>query len=125
MSKSLGNLVFVSDLRTEIDPRAIRLALMAHHYRSDFEWFDDEGPKAQTDLDLLIEACAIAEPLSEGQLMDEVREALDDDLNAPQRGNFYSNQRKSSSTTHLKDMKVALPPPPHCAESKFDSHVFP
>ena len=83
MSKSLGNLVFVSDLRTEIDPRAIRLALMAHHYRSDFEWFDDEGPKAQSDLDLLIEACAIAEPLSEGQLMDEVREALDDDLNAP------------------------------------------
>ena len=83
MSKSLGNFVFVSDLRTEIDPRAIRLALMAHHYRSDFEWFDDEGPKAQTDLDLLIEACAIAEPLSEGQLMDEVREALDDDLNAP------------------------------------------
>ena len=83
MSKSLGNLVFVSDLRTEIDPRAIRLALMAHHYRSDFEWFDDEGPKAQTDLDLLIEACAIAEPLSEGQLMDAVREALDDDLNAP------------------------------------------
>ncbi len=83
MSKSLGNLVFVSDLRTEIDPRAIRLALMAHHYRSDFEWFDDEGPKAQTDLDLLIEACATAEPLSEGQLMDEVREALDDDLNAP------------------------------------------
>ena len=83
MSKSLGNLVFVSDLRTEIDPRAIRLALMAHHYRSDFEWFDDEGPKAQTDLDLLIEACAIAEPRSEGQLMDEVREALDDDLNAP------------------------------------------
>ena len=83
MSKSLGNLGFVSDLRTEIDPRAIRLALMAHHYRSDFEWFDDEGPKAQPDLDLLIEACAIAEPLSEGQLMDEVREALDDDLNAP------------------------------------------
>ena len=83
MSKSLGNLVFVSDLRTEIDPRAIRLALMAHHYRSDFEWFDDEGPKAQTDLDLLIEACATAEPLSEGQLMDQVREALDDDLNAP------------------------------------------
>ena len=83
MSKSLGNLVFVSDLRQEIDARAIRLALMAHHYRLDFEWFDEEGPKAQTDLDLLIEACAIAQPLSEGRLMDEVRDALDDDLNAP------------------------------------------
>jgi len=33
MSKSLGNLVFVSELRKTADPRAIRLALMAHHYR--------------------------------------------------------------------------------------------
>ncbi|MGH9178012.1 MAG: cysteine--tRNA ligase, partial [Acidimicrobiales bacterium] len=33
MSKSLGNLVFVSDLRKEWDPRAIRLAVAANHYR--------------------------------------------------------------------------------------------
>ena len=33
MSKSLGNLVFVSDLRKEYDPRAIRLGIVAHHYR--------------------------------------------------------------------------------------------
>ena len=39
MSKSLGNLVFVSRLRAEgTDPMAIRLALLAHHYRSDWEW---------------------------------------------------------------------------------------
>ena len=46
MSKSLGNLVFVSDLLKIADPRAIRLALMRHHYRSGFEWYDtdlDEG----------------------------------------------------------------------------------
>ncbi|GIS98654.1 MAG: hypothetical protein CM1200mP26_03670 [Acidimicrobiales bacterium] len=44
--KSLGNLVFVRNLRHMHDPRAIRLALMAHHYRGGFEWFDydiDEG----------------------------------------------------------------------------------
>jgi len=40
MSKSLGNLVFVRNLRRMHDPRAIRLALMAHHYRDGFEWFD-------------------------------------------------------------------------------------
>ncbi|HBU03039.1 MAG TPA: cysteine--tRNA ligase, partial [Acidimicrobiaceae bacterium] len=40
MSKSLGNLVFVSELVKTADPRAIRLALMRHHYRSDWEWFD-------------------------------------------------------------------------------------
>ena len=33
MSKSLGNLVFVSDLLKECDPRAIRLAVVEHHYR--------------------------------------------------------------------------------------------
>jgi L-cysteine:1D-myo-inositol 2-amino-2-deoxy-alpha-D-glucopyranoside ligase len=41
MSKSLGNLVFVSRLRQAgTDPMAIRLALHAHHYRSDWEWTD-------------------------------------------------------------------------------------
>ena len=39
MSKSLGNLVFVSVLRDSgVDPMAIRLAILAHHYRSDWEW---------------------------------------------------------------------------------------
>ena len=33
MSKSLGNLVFVDELRKEWDPRAIRLAVLEHHYR--------------------------------------------------------------------------------------------
>jgi len=83
MSKSLGNLVFVSDLRKTIDPRAIRLALMAHHYRSGFEWFDDEGPQAQRDLELLVRSAEGAEPAKDGPLIDQVRDALDDDLNTP------------------------------------------
>src|SRR5260370_4877452 len=42
MSKSLGNLVFVNRLLTDgVDPMAIRLALLAHHYSSDWEWTDD------------------------------------------------------------------------------------
>ena len=41
MSKSLGNLVFVSRLLADgMDPMAIRMALLAHHYRSDWEWTD-------------------------------------------------------------------------------------
>ena len=43
MSKSKGNLVFVSRLRGDgVDPMAIRLALLAHHYRTDWEWTDDD-----------------------------------------------------------------------------------
>src|SRR5699024_9280937 len=42
MSKSLGNLVFVSKLvAAGIDPSAIRLGVFAGHYRSDRDWSDE------------------------------------------------------------------------------------
>jgi len=88
MSKSLGNLVFVSDLRARIDPRAIRLALMAHHYHTEWEWFDSEGLAAQRDLDTLVSAGAGASPAAgsgdgSSGLLAEVQAVLDDNLNAP------------------------------------------
>ena len=45
MSKSLGNLVFVDALRREFDPRAIRLAIIEHHYRREWEWDDTLMPR--------------------------------------------------------------------------------
>ena len=51
MSKSRGNLVFVSRLLSEgVDPRVIRLALLAHHYRSNWEWTDEERVTAEARL---------------------------------------------------------------------------
>ena len=51
MSKSRGNLVFVSKLRSSgVDPMAIRLALLAHEQGSDWEWYDDEIGLAQSRL---------------------------------------------------------------------------
>ena len=48
MSKSKGNLVFVSALRRSgVDPMAIRLALLAHHYRDNWEWSDELLVSAQ------------------------------------------------------------------------------
>src|SRR6202453_1054979 len=61
MSKSLGNLVFVSRLRAAgTDPMAIRLALLAHHYRSDWEWTDEVLAQAQPRLDRWRAAVAVA-----------------------------------------------------------------
>ncbi len=77
MSKSLGNLVFVSDLRKEWDPRAIRLAAHAHHYRTPWEWDDTVLPTAAVRL----EAWTAAGPGDGG--LDEARTALDDDLDTP------------------------------------------
>jgi L-cysteine:1D-myo-inositol 2-amino-2-deoxy-alpha-D-glucopyranoside ligase len=52
MSKSLGNLVLVSQLRAQgVDPVAIRLAVLAHHYREDWDWDDDVLATAQARLE--------------------------------------------------------------------------
>jgi L-cysteine:1D-myo-inositol 2-amino-2-deoxy-alpha-D-glucopyranoside ligase len=52
MSKSLGNLVFVSQLRESgVDPMAIRLAVLAHHYRQDWDWTDADLAAAAARLD--------------------------------------------------------------------------
>jgi L-cysteine:1D-myo-inositol 2-amino-2-deoxy-alpha-D-glucopyranoside ligase len=77
MSKSLGNLIFVSDLLKEWDAAAIRVAIIGHHYRSNWEWFDHLMPAAADGL----ERWRAAGP-GDGAL-DEVRAALDDDLDTP------------------------------------------
>jgi L-cysteine:1D-myo-inositol 2-amino-2-deoxy-alpha-D-glucopyranoside ligase len=74
MSKSLGNLVFVSDLREQYDPRAIRLTLVANHYRESWEWTDAMMPAASERLERWHAAGQ-----GDGAL-DEVRAALDADL---------------------------------------------
>ena len=52
MSKSLGNLVFVSRLVADgADPMAVRLAIMGHHYRSDWDWTAAGLAAAQDRLD--------------------------------------------------------------------------
>ncbi|HWA65883.1 MAG TPA: cysteine--1-D-myo-inosityl 2-amino-2-deoxy-alpha-D-glucopyranoside ligase [Mycobacteriales bacterium] len=51
MSKSRGNLVFVSKLRAAgVDPMAIRLALLAHHHTQPWEWTAQDLEAAQTRL---------------------------------------------------------------------------
>jgi L-cysteine:1D-myo-inositol 2-amino-2-deoxy-alpha-D-glucopyranoside ligase len=77
MSKSLGNLVFVSDLRKVWDPRVIRLAVLGHHYRSGWEWSEALMAEAADRL-------AAWDAASEGDAgLAEVRAALDDDLDTP------------------------------------------
>jgi L-cysteine:1D-myo-inositol 2-amino-2-deoxy-alpha-D-glucopyranoside ligase len=83
MSKSLGNLVFVSDLLKVADPRAIRLALMHHHYRSGFEWFDTDLDDGTALLHRLLAAAEHDTGPDPRPFAQRVRDAIDDDLNAP------------------------------------------
>jgi L-cysteine:1D-myo-inositol 2-amino-2-deoxy-alpha-D-glucopyranoside ligase len=83
MSKSLGNLVFVSDLLKTTDPRAIRLALTRHHYRSGFEWYDTDLDEAVALLHRLLAAAERTDGPDPVPFAQRVRNALDDDLDAP------------------------------------------
>ncbi len=84
MSKSKGNLVLVSRLREAgVDPMAIRLALLAHHYRSDWEWTDADLSGAQQRLDSWRTAVGGASREQAEALAHAVRRALADDLDAP------------------------------------------
>ena len=83
MSKSLGNLVFISDLRETADPRAIRLALMHHHYRSGFEWHDTDIQDGTALLHRLVAAAQSTNGPDPAPFAARVCEAIDDDLDAP------------------------------------------
>jgi L-cysteine:1D-myo-inositol 2-amino-2-deoxy-alpha-D-glucopyranoside ligase len=77
MSKSLGNLVFVHTLLESHDAAAIRLALLAHHYR---ESWDFDGAQLENASDRLERWRRSGE--GEGAL-EAVRARLDDDLDTP------------------------------------------
>jgi len=99
MSKSLGNLVFVSVLRSAgVDPMAIRLAILAHHYRQDWDWTAAGLAGAERRLDRWRRAVALGAGGQAGRPRDwaaaaddpaavavlaSVRERMAEDLDAP------------------------------------------
>jgi L-cysteine:1D-myo-inositol 2-amino-2-deoxy-alpha-D-glucopyranoside ligase len=83
MSKSLGNLAFVSKLVAGgADPMAIRAALLDGHYRVDRPWSDDLLAQATERVTVWREAALRAgEPAD--KTVTTIREALADDLDSP------------------------------------------
>jgi L-cysteine:1D-myo-inositol 2-amino-2-deoxy-alpha-D-glucopyranoside ligase len=80
MSKSLGNLVFVEELVAHSEPAAVRVALLDHHYRTDWDWTRGDLERAVARLELWRSATALS---GDGPL-ELVRAALDNDLDSPQ-----------------------------------------
>lgn len=84
MSKSRGNLVFVSALRNDgVDPAAIRLALLSRHYRSDWEWTDRVLADAVARLGRWRAAVSRPDGPSADAVVEEMRVALANDLDSP------------------------------------------
>lgn len=84
MSKSKGNLVFSSELRAEgVDPSAIRLDVLSHHYSENWEWTRGGLDAAIARLDRWRTAAARSAGPDGGKVLAGVRDALADDLDAP------------------------------------------
>ncbi len=84
MSKSLGNLVFVNELRgAGTSGSVLRVALLPHHYREDWEWADQDIDTAERRLARWREALPATDRTAAEQLVHDVRAALADDLDTP------------------------------------------
>ena len=84
MSKSKGNLVFVSQLlRDGVDPMAIRIALMSHHYREDHMWESAQLREAKSFLDELQVALSRMEVAPTDVVIEEIISALSHDIDTP------------------------------------------
>ncbi|BBY30493.1 cysteine--1-D-myo-inosityl 2-amino-2-deoxy-alpha-D-glucopyranoside ligase [Mycolicibacterium sediminis] len=84
MSKSRGNLVLVSRLRADgVEPAAIRLGLLAGHYREDRSWTDAVLADAQDRLQRWRHATGLAAGPDAADVVARLRQYLADDLDTP------------------------------------------
>ena len=85
MSKSLGNLVFVSKLISQgVNPMAIRWALMGHHYSSDLMWTNEILERATYDVDQLQLMLAREDVAPTDKVIDSIISALSHNLDTPE-----------------------------------------
>ncbi|WP_309106779.1 cysteine--1-D-myo-inosityl 2-amino-2-deoxy-alpha-D-glucopyranoside ligase [Arthrobacter sp.] len=105
MSKSKGNLVLVSKLRAAGEqPSAIRLAILAHHYRTDWSWTEAEFEEAKARLARWTLAVSVAPEGSGAGLVATLRSEMSQDLNAP--GALAAVDRWAASALDLHESKL-------------------
>lgn len=107
MSKSLGNLVFVHRLRQEGTPAgAIRLAILAHHYRDDWDWTDEGLATATRRLKDWTRAVALASAPPAEPVVAAMRAAVADDLRTPEALEPVDDWARAALNGHGSDVEA-------------------
>jgi len=84
MSKSKGNLIFVSKLIQEgVDPMVVRWALLSGHYQQDREWSTQLLERAKDEVVLVRAALSRSETADASSLVNNLIIDLSDNLNTP------------------------------------------
>ena len=100
MSKSKGNLVFVSKLLSQgIDPMVIRWALLSGHYQQDRSWSDELLQKSISEVSLLRSALAQSEVAETKELIQSIISDLANNLDTPASLNRLIAWAKSSQSS--------------------------
>jgi len=100
MSKSKGNLVFVSKLLSRgIDPMVIRWALLSGHYQQDRSWSDELLQKSTSEVSLLRLALAQSEVAETKELIQSIISDLANNLDTPAALNRLIAWAKSSQSS--------------------------
>jgi L-cysteine:1D-myo-inositol 2-amino-2-deoxy-alpha-D-glucopyranoside ligase len=103
MSKSLGNMVFLSDLLKTYSADAIRVYLLSHHYRSVWEWSPNDM-EAAARIERRLSVAAREPDRSSSVDRETFAAALSDDLNTPRAIEVL----QSSSGSTLREMGSVL-----------------
>lgn len=108
MSKSLGNLVMVSDLLKKYSPNAIRYLLLSHHYREPWECYDNDIQKAEKAIQSieskLTQFSNAQEFRSSNEAIDQFTEALANDLNTPKALEIINKTAQKGNIDSAKKM---------------------
>ena len=100
MSKSKGNLVFVSKLLSRgIDPMVIRWALLSGHYQQDRSWSDELLQKSTSEVSLVRSALAQSEVAETKELIQSIVSDLANNLDTPAALNRLIAWAKSSQSS--------------------------
>ena len=113
MSKSLGNILTLHDLRQKIPPVVIRMAILATHYRQPLDWQDSSVEQAlaictnwynllyNSDSQTEYENASFSQETSISDLIPEVISAICDDLNTPAAITAIHNYAKTKNLKAL------------------------
>ncbi len=116
MSKSLGNVLLVNDLRQSVPPEALRYVLMSAHYRQPLDWSDAAVTQAVRTLDRLYgtlrDLADVDVAPNEARVPEEIEAALCDDLNTPNAlaalAQIASDARKAEDPATRRARKAEL-----------------
>jgi L-cysteine:1D-myo-inositol 2-amino-2-deoxy-alpha-D-glucopyranoside ligase len=113
MSKSKGNLVFVSKLLAAgTDPMAIRWALMKSHYRTDRMWTDELLVEAETEIVALRSALRSEKVATTSDLIQQIVRSIADDLDTPAVieaiNTWVGHSHSAAEGGDAKELEIAL-----------------